>query len=86
MPVLHSFPFPPPIVAVDDSDRLVSTNTLTESQRQLVWSGIKGDNPELARILKEDENFKEIKDVFQALVVFPAQELNRYMQIGQAKK
>lgn len=84
MPVIHNHPFPPPIVEVDHSDRLVSINTLNKAQKQQLWTGIKGDNPDLAKLLK-DPDFKALQDKFEARVQFPIQELNRYMEAGQTK-
>jgi len=82
MPVLHNQPFAQPVIRVDNSVNLVSPNTLTKPQRQQVWSGIKGDNPELAKILT-DPDFKALTAAFNGRVVFPNEELKRYLQAGK---
>jgi hypothetical protein len=57
-------------------------SSLTEHQKQALWTGIKTDNQALAAALKTDANIAALKAAFNATVQFPVDELNGYLQTG----
>jgi hypothetical protein len=64
---------------------LVKPSSLTNSQRQMLWHGIKKCNPDLAECLKNDINIKYLKENFGACVVFTAEEINDYVMATISK-
>jgi len=72
----------PPLVNSGKYQRMVDPSSLTAHQKQVLWDGIKIDNPALADALKNDANIAALKKAFNATVQFPVDEFNGYLQTG----
>jgi hypothetical protein len=81
MTVLHNQKPQAPVKA-SKHVRMISVNTMTEGQRQMLWLGIKTANPHLAKMLQTDANIAALKQTFNATDQFTADDCNRYLQAG----
>lgn len=82
MPVNHTFK-PQPFVKSGKFERMVDPKTLNKQQNRLLWEGIKKDDPELAILLTQDEDLKQLQQQFNAGIRFSVDDVNRYIQTGQ---
>lgn len=58
---------------------LIDPAILLPHKKQLLWAGIKRDNPSLAEMLKNDETIALLKKTFDAKIMFTEAEAIGYM-------
>lgn len=61
----------------------VTVSTLTQSQQLVLWYGIQALAPELAKLIKTDAGFAQLKTAFSAELIIELADFNRYIEAGQ---
>ncbi len=82
MPIPHSFTWQPFVKAVK-SKRMIDPARLSPERKQLLWAGIKKEDPALAELLQTDAGFSEIKKQFNANVLFSQADFDRFTNAGR---
>ena len=82
MPVIHNQPPAKPLAQITRFKRMIDPSGLTAHQKQLLWSGLKSIDPDLAAMLKEDKTLDDLKNNFNATIRFTVDDFNRYLQAG----
>lgn len=59
--------------------KTIDPRTLSPERKQKLWAGIKRDQPELAELLTHDQNIKDLKNQFDAFIIFDETEADHYM-------